>query len=64
METNKYFDDDFLTNKLYSKIGGIEINELMQLEIDYLNTIKWKMVIEENRFIEYSKKLQSIFLGK
>lgn len=64
METNKYYDDDYLTNKVYAKIGGIDVEELLSLEIEYMTKIKWKMTVDENRFNQYSRKLESIFFGK
>jgi hypothetical protein len=64
METNKYYDDDLLTNKIYSKIGGVEINELLLLEIEFQSKINWKMMVEEVKFYEYSKKLETIYYNK
>ena len=62
METNKYYDDDYLTNQVYSKIGGIDVDELLKLEIEYLTRINWKMTIDEKRFYNYSQKLESIIM--
>jgi len=61
METNKFNDDSFITNKALSLIGGIEINELLTLEMEFLNKIKWKMNVEEEKFKAYTKKLQTLF---
>lgn len=64
METNKYYDDDYLTNKIYAKIGGVDVDELLKLEIEYLSKIKWNMTIDEDRFHQYCHKLESIFIEK
>ena len=61
METNKFNDDTFITNKDLSLIGGIEINELLLLEMEFLNKIKWKMNVDEENFKAYTKKLQTLF---
>lgn len=61
METNKFNDDSFITNKALSLIGGIEINELLLLEVDFLNKISWKMSVDEEKFRAYTKKLQTLF---
>jgi hypothetical protein len=61
MQTNKYYDDSYITNKTYSVIGGIEIYELLLLEIEFQSKILWRMSIEEEKFYVYSKKLETIF---
>jgi hypothetical protein len=63
MATNKYYDDDLMTNKAFSLIGGIETNELLLLEIEFLSKINWKVDIQEEKFYVYSKKLESIFFS-
>ena len=64
METNKYYDDQFLDNKVYAKIGGVDVDELLKLEIEFLTKINWKMTSDEKRFYNYSQKLESLFYGK
>jgi hypothetical protein len=63
METNKFYDDKYLTNKVYSLIGGIEVYELLELEMEFLSKICWKMNTSEEKFYSYSKKLESFFLA-
>lgn len=61
METNKFYDDTYITNKVYSRIGGVEVEELLLLETEFLSGISWKMTIDEEKYYAYSEKLQKIF---
>jgi hypothetical protein len=61
METNKFYEDNLITNKVYSLIGGIKIEELLELEREFLSKINWNMNIEENKFYNYSNKLEEFF---
>ncbi len=61
MATNKFYDDNFVDNKSYSKIGGIEIDELMELEIVLLSSIGWNVNIDQEKFYDYFAKMQKIY---
>jgi hypothetical protein len=61
MEMKKYYDDSCLSSKLYSLISGIEMDELLKLELEFLSKIKWNINIEEEKFYNYSKKLETCF---
>lgn len=61
MMTNKFYEDDYITNKIYSQIGGIDTSELLLLEIEFLSRMQWNMNINEEKFYQYSNKLQNSF---
>ena len=61
METNKFYDDGYIANKVYSLIGGIQVEELLELETEFLSKISWKMTTDEEKYYSYSEKLQKIF---
>jgi hypothetical protein len=61
METNKFYDDSYITNKVYSRIGGVNVEELLVLEAEFLSMISWTMTTNEEKYYSYSQKLQKIF---
>lgn len=44
MTSQKSLEDFFYTNEHYAKVGGVSLNELNCLEIDFLTRINWKCV--------------------
>ena len=61
METQKYYDDVSFTNKNYAKICGITTDELLELEIEFMNHIDFNLYIKEEDFLKYKKKLQKLY---
>lgn len=61
IETQKYYEDINLTNKDYAKIGGITSDELLSLEIEFLNIIDFNLYINEKEFNEYKEKLNDVW---
>jgi hypothetical protein len=61
METQKYYDDESFTNKVYAKTCGISTEELLELELEFMNYIDFKIYIKDEEFYKYKKKLQSIY---
>ena len=51
----KINDDNCLTNKLYSKIGGISVKELKRLEIKFCECINYRFYIKKSLFEKYYK---------
>ena len=61
METQKYYDDINFTNKNYAKICGITTDELLELEIEFMNHIDFNLYIKEEDFLKYKNKLQKLY---
>ena len=61
METQKYYDDESFTNKVYAKICGISTEELLELELEFMNYIDFNIYIKDEEFYQYKKKLQSLY---
>ena len=61
METQKYYDDESFTNKVYAKTCGISTKELLELELEFMNYIDFNIYIKDEEFFKYKKKLQSIY---
>ena len=58
----KYSESCFLTNKSYAKIGGININELNNLEIKFCKYINYRLYISEELFEKYSKHIYNDYI--
>lgn len=61
METHKYYDDNIFKNKDYAKFIGVNENELMDMEIEFLTIIDYDLFIKEEEFQGYQKKLIDLF---
>jgi len=54
----KYTEDIFYSNLFYSKIGGIKLQELNDLEIQFLKLINFRIYTDESDFIKYSNSIK------
>ena len=55
----KYNEDDYYANTFYAKVGGITLEELNQLEYDFLSLCNFSMAIKEKRFFKYEDYLSN-----
>ena len=53
----KYNEDEFYDNKFYAKVGGLNLIEMNNLEINYLSLIDFKLYISEKVFDTYFENL-------
>ena len=53
----KFNEDKFFTNKYYSKIGGMELKQLNEMEMEFLVAINFHMFIENKLFEKYKRNL-------
>ena len=56
----KYNEDEIYNNNYYSQIGGINYEELMQLELNFLVLIDFNVYINNKTFEQYKSALQLI----
>lgn len=49
----KYLEDIFFSNQFYAKIGGIKLEEINELEIEFLKLIKFRVYAHEDAYIKY-----------
>ena len=49
----KYKDDNCLSKKIYSKIGGISIKEFEKMEIEFCLYINYRLYIKQSLFEKY-----------
>ena len=61
MVTHKFYDDDTYKNKDYAKFIGVTVEELMEMEMEFLNIIDFDLFISEDEFENYKQKLSDFF---
>jgi hypothetical protein len=49
----KYFDDAYFSLKHYSTIGGVDVGELTELELDFLFRIQFDLFVPKSQFEAY-----------
>ena len=59
MEVQKFYS--VFPNKDYAKLCGISTEELLELELEFLNYLDFNMNISEDDFFAYKKKLKNYF---
>ena len=64
MLTHKYYNDnDYISNTDYSKICGISTDELLKMELEFMNIIDFNMNINEDDYIKYCDKIKKFWLN-
>lgn len=53
----KFNEDDYFSNEHYAKIGGISLQELNNLEEEFINNLNWVTWIDLELFEKYSSYL-------
>ncbi|KKK26772.1 hypothetical protein ARAM_000387 [Aspergillus rambellii] len=54
---SKGLSDSFWTNKTYSRVGGISMNELALLELEFLFRVEWRIVPQPEVLDDYYQSL-------
>ena len=57
MVAAKYFDDVYYTNTFYAEVGGISVNEINNLEVDFLCRIGFNLFVSTEEFRQYYKDI-------
>ena len=53
----KFYDDTYLNNDMYARIGGIRVEELNALELEFLFFIDFSLVVSQKEFEKYYNAL-------
>ena len=61
MEVHKYYNDVICYNKDYAKLCGISTEELLSLELEFLNYVDYNMNISDEKYNTYKKNLKNFF---
>lgn len=54
---SKGLSDSFWTNKTYARVGGISMQELAMLEMEFLFRVQWRIVPEPEVLVDYYQSL-------
>lgn len=61
MEVHKFYNDVPFSNKDYSKLCGINAEELLDLELEFLDYVDYNMNIPDEKYFTYKKNLKRFF---
>ena len=61
METQKYYSDENYKNKDYAKIGGMTADELLELELEFMNYMDFNIFIKDEDYKKYKKNLKKLY---
>ncbi|KAJ5899800.1 Nuc-1 negative regulatory protein preg [Penicillium taxi] len=54
---SKGLSDSFWTNKTYARVGGISMDELAMLELEFLFRVQWRIIPEPEVLVDYYQSL-------
>ena len=54
----KFFDDVYYTNAFYAEVGGISVEELNVLEVDFLCKIRFNLFVTPQEFQKYYEEFR------
>ena len=54
----KYCDDIYAKNVIYSKIGGLPLQELNYLEDEMLNLLRYNLYVDPLQYLQYTNELE------
>ena len=57
MITQKYYEDNSLNNKIYADLVGISCDELLNMEMEYMNLIDFELFIKDEEFTKYKQNI-------
>jgi len=57
MVAAKFFDDQYFNNAHYGRVGGVSCKEMNQLEIDFLFMINFDLLVTNELYTTYDKRL-------
>lgn len=57
MVAAKYFDDIYFTNTFYADVGGVNVDELNLLEVDFLCRIRFNLNVAPQDYYHYYKDI-------
>ena len=59
--TQKYYEDVIFNDKDYSKIGGYKTEELINMEVEFLELLDFSLHIKGEEFIKYKSKMITLW---
>lgn len=58
---SKFFNDVFFGNHFVAYVGGIHLQELNQLEVEFVRLLGWKLWVDPEEYALYLKNLNFHF---
>ena len=55
----KYNEDEYYSNKFYSKLGGVSVSEIVFLEYNFISLIHYKLFVNNELFKKYNDYISS-----
>jgi len=55
----KYNEDEYYSNKFYSKLGGVSISEIVFLEYNFISLIHYNLFVNDELFKKYNDYISS-----
>lgn len=59
--TQKYYEDENFNDKDYSKIIGINTNELIKMQIEFLSLVDFSLHVTDEKFAKYKHNLEDMW---
>ena len=59
--TQKYYEDVIFSDKDYSKLKNIEYDDLINMQIDFLETINYSLLINKDDLEQYKIKMKRVW---
>ena len=57
----KYNEDDYYSNKYYAKVGGINLDEINDLEYNFLILLNFDVFIDEDTYEKYKEQMNDFY---
>ena len=58
MVTQKFYDDEIFTTKDYAQLCNVSVDELLEMEIYFLNSINFNLFIKDDDFDKYKRNFE------
>ena len=58
---HKYYDDIYYNNRVIAELGGISVQELNQLEVEFLSKINFNIHVEGEEYDVYRQAVNQFF---
>jgi hypothetical protein len=62
MIATKYFDDNYIVNKVWAEVGGVKLQHLNTMEVELLQLLNWELHVSQDSYWIMVSHLSSSFL--
>ena len=57
LAADKFLEDDVFENSYYSQVSGIKCSELMQMEVEFYETIEFELYVDDEEYEEFKREI-------